>query len=63
MPAPPARNDAVDPFHLDPHTIRELMQFLDERLAAVKDYGGIPGATPVAATGGAREVRPGRLAD
>jgi hypothetical protein len=30
----------IDPFHLDPHTVSELMQLLDERLAAVKDYGG-----------------------
>jgi hypothetical protein len=40
MPRLPGPQRAIDPYHLDPHTVRELMQLLDERLAAVKDYGG-----------------------
>jgi hypothetical protein len=37
MPRLPGQPHTVDPLLLDPHTARELMQLLDERLAAVKD--------------------------
>jgi hypothetical protein len=35
-----ARPAPLDPFHLDPHTVRELTCVLAERLQQVETYGG-----------------------
>jgi hypothetical protein len=40
MPRLPGPPRTIDPLLLGPHTVRELMQLLDERPVAVKDYGG-----------------------
>jgi hypothetical protein len=40
MPRLPGQPRTIDPLLLDPHTLSELLQLLDERLAAVKDYRG-----------------------